>query len=181
LFCVGSFCAGRRIQNFASVAGDKIVDENGEIKFISFNIPCLHYNEDNMAFEQTNPWRLSDEFEINDALEAVRQMGGQVIRTYTLAVRRKGDDANIPCHITAPGEFNEEAFKTLDMVLAVANKKASVLFSRLSTTGNGGEAFLRWRIPQQKHRRFLDRQAVIRGLQNHRKLFSRTNQYYHGR
>jgi mannan endo-1,4-beta-mannosidase len=110
-------------KNFVTVQGDKLMDENGEIKFISFNIPCLHYNEDNMAFEQTNPWRLSDEFEINDALEAVRQMGGQVIRTYTLSVRCKGEDPNIPRHITAPGEFNEEAFKTLDIVLAAANKK----------------------------------------------------------
>ena len=117
-------CASQNaFTSFAHTRGDKLMDENGELRFISFNIPCLHYNEDNMAFTETNPWRLSDEFEINDALEAVRQMGGQVVRTYALSVRVKDEDPNIPRHITGPGQFNEEAFKSLDYVLAVANKK----------------------------------------------------------
>lgn len=103
--------------------GDKLMDESGEYRFISFNIPCLHYSEDNVPFTQTNPWRLTDEFEITDALESVRQMGGRVVRTYTLSVRIAGEDPNIPRHILGPGQFNEEAFKSLDMVLAVANKK----------------------------------------------------------
>jgi mannan endo-1,4-beta-mannosidase len=103
--------------------GDKLMDENGELSFISFNIPCLHYNEDNMAFTETNPWRLPDEFEIADALEAVRQMGGQVVRIYALSVRSKGEDSNIPRHIIGPGQMDEKTFESLDMVLAVANRK----------------------------------------------------------
>lgn len=103
--------------------GDKLMDENGELRFVSFNIPNLHYNEDNMPFTEMNPWRLTNEFEITDALEAVRQMGGQVVRTYTLSVRVKGEDPDIPRHILGPGQFDEEAFKTLDMVLALANRK----------------------------------------------------------
>jgi len=103
--------------------GDKLMDENGEYRFISFNVPCLHYSEDNVPFTQTNPWRLTDEFEITDALESVRQMGGRVVRIYTLSVRIAGEDPNIPRHILGPGEFNEDAFKSLDMVLAVANRK----------------------------------------------------------
>jgi len=99
------------------------MDESGELKFISFNIPCLHYNEDNMVFDQTNPWRLSNEFEINDALEATRQMGGQVIRIYTLSIRQQGEAPNIPRHVISPGKFDEDAFKSLDYILATANKK----------------------------------------------------------
>ncbi|MFH1370432.1 MAG: cellulase family glycosylhydrolase [Planctomycetota bacterium] len=103
--------------------GSKLMDENGEYRFISFNVPCLHYSEDNVGFTETNPWRLTDEFEITDALESVREMGGQVIRIYTLSVRISGEDPNIPRHILGPGRFDEEAFKSLDMVLAVANRK----------------------------------------------------------
>ena len=103
--------------------GDRLMDENGELRFISFNIPCLHYNEDNMAFTQMNPWRPTNEFEITDALEAVKQMGGQVVRTYTLSVRVSGEDPNIPRHILGPGQFDEKTFQALDMVLAVANRK----------------------------------------------------------
>ena len=110
-------------KSFVHAQGDKLIDDAGELRFISFNIPCLHFNEDSMLFTQTNPWRLSNEFEIADALEAVRQMGGKVVRIYTLSVRRPGEDPNIPRHIIGPGQFNDEAFKSLDMVLAVANRK----------------------------------------------------------
>jgi mannan endo-1,4-beta-mannosidase len=120
---VNSLAAESVFTEFVYCDGDKLIDENGELRFVSFNIPCLHYNEDNMAFTQMNPWRLPDEFEITDALEAVRQMGGQVVRTYTLSVRTSVEDLNIPRHINGPGQFDEETFKALDMVLAVANRK----------------------------------------------------------
>ena len=110
-------------KSFVYARGDKLMDENGEYRFISFNVPCLHYNEDNMPFTEMNPWRLPDEFEINDALESVRQMGGQVARIYTLSVRRPGEDPNIPRHVTGAGKFNDEAYKSLDMTLAIANRK----------------------------------------------------------
>ena len=102
---------------------DKLMDENGELLFISFNIPNLHYIEDNMPFTEMNPWRLPNEFEIADALEAVRQMGGQVVRIYCLSVHVSEEDSNMPRHIIGPGQFNEKAFEALDMVLAVANRK----------------------------------------------------------
>ncbi|MBN2314221.1 MAG: hypothetical protein JXM79_09845 [Sedimentisphaerales bacterium] len=124
LSCITNSPASERVfTQFVYREGDKLMDENGELRFISFNIPCLHYNEDNMPFTETNPWRLTNEFEIADALEAVRQMGGQVVRTYTLSLRVEGEDPNIPRHILGPGQFNDEAFKSLDMVLAVANRK----------------------------------------------------------
>ncbi|MGB7581544.1 MAG: hypothetical protein WBL85_03735 [Sedimentisphaerales bacterium] len=110
-------------KSFVYTRGDKLMDENGEFRFISFNVPCLHYNEDNMPFTEMNPWRLPDEFEINDALESVRQMGGRVARIYTLSLRRASEDPNIPRHVVGPGKFNEKAYKSLDMTLAIANKK----------------------------------------------------------
>ena len=85
-----------KFKTFVYARGDKLMDETGEFRFISFNVPCLHYNEDNMPFAEMNPWRLPDEFEINDALESIRQMGGNVARIYTLSVRRSGEDPNIP-------------------------------------------------------------------------------------
>lgn len=109
--------------SFVSVQSDQLIDENGPMRFVSFNIPNLHYNEDNMAFEQTNAWSLPDEFEIGDALEAVKQAGGQVVRIYTLSLKGQDDHPDIIRHITAPGQFNEKAFVALDRVLAIANQK----------------------------------------------------------
>ena len=93
-----------------------------EFRFVSFNVPNLHYIEDNLPFEGTNPWRIPDEFEIRDALTSVKQMGGRVVRTYTLSVRKAGDDAAIPRHVLGPGQFNEDAMQALDMVMKVANE-----------------------------------------------------------
>ncbi len=118
-----SLQSASKFKSFVYTKGDKLMDENGEYRFISFNVPCLHYNEDNMPFAEMNPWRLPDEFEINDALESVRQMGGQVARIYTLSIRRPGEDPNIPRHVIGAGKFNEEAYKSLDIALAVANQK----------------------------------------------------------
>jgi hypothetical protein len=123
LFAVNSLCSESVFTKFVYRNGDKLMDENGELRFVSFNIPNLHYNEDNMPFIEMNPWRLPDEFEIADALEAVRQMGGRVVRIYCLSLRVIGEDSNIPRHIIGPGQFNENAFEALDMVMAVANRK----------------------------------------------------------
>ena len=122
-FVVNSLASESVFTKYVYRNGDKLMGENGELRFVSFNIPCLHYNEDNMPFTEMNPWRLTNEFEIADALEAVRQMGGRVVRIYCLSVRTKGEDKNIPRHITGPGQFDEKAFEALDMVLAVANRK----------------------------------------------------------
>jgi mannan endo-1,4-beta-mannosidase len=109
--------------SFVTVQGDELVDENGSLRFISYNIPCLHYNEDYMPFDEMVEWRFPDEFEIRDALETIRVMGGQVARTYTLSVRQADDDPAVPRHVDGPGQFNEEAFVALDKVLQIANEK----------------------------------------------------------
>lgn len=112
----------RGFKHFITRQGDKLYDGDREFRFISFNIPCLHYIEDDMLFEREMPFRLPDPYEIEDALKTIRQMGGQVARTYTLPVRRKADWDTRPVYVLGPGEFNEEAFVALDRVLALANK-----------------------------------------------------------
>ena len=107
--------------HFVTVSADRLMDGAEPMRFISFNIPNLHCVEDNMVFEETNAWRLPDAFEIRDALESVKAMGGLVARMYVITVRR--DDApDIPRYVLGPGQFNEEAFQTLDQMLAIANE-----------------------------------------------------------
>lgn len=108
--------------NFVTVRGDRLMDGDRELRFISFNIPNLHCIEDYMAFTETNVWRLPDEYELRDALLSASEMGGTAVRMYTLSVRRKNDSPEIPRYILGPGQFNEEAFRVLDMALAVANQ-----------------------------------------------------------
>ena len=103
--------------------GDQLFAGDKPFRFISFNIPNLHLIEDNFSFTDPNPWRWPNEFEIADALESVRQMGGTVVRIYVLSVRREGSDMGDYVHVFGPGKFNEEAFRVLDKVLQIAGEK----------------------------------------------------------
>jgi len=108
--------------HFVTVSGDRLMDGANPLRFISFNIPNLHCIEDYMLFEEINVWRMPDAFEIRDALESIRAMGGTVTRMYTITVRREDDTPEIPRYVTGPGQFNEEAFRALDQVMAIANE-----------------------------------------------------------
>jgi mannan endo-1,4-beta-mannosidase len=108
--------------DFVTRQGDRLMEGDKEFRFVSFNVPNLHYIEDNLPFEERNPWRIPDEFEIRDALTSVKQAGGRVVRTYTLSVRKTDDDASIPRYVLGPGQFNEEAMRALDMVMKVAHE-----------------------------------------------------------
>jgi mannan endo-1,4-beta-mannosidase len=110
------------LENFITRDGDKLMDGPSEFRFVSFNTPCLHYLEDNFPFDDPNPWRRPDEFELTDSLETVRLVGGRAVRIYCLSVKAPGEDPAIPRHVLGPGKFNEEAFRVLDKMLQVANK-----------------------------------------------------------
>lgn len=108
---------------FITRRGDQLIDGDQAFRFISFNIPNLQLVEDNYAPGAKSPWIWPNEFELTDALESVRQMGGSVVRTYVLSVRREvGADIGEHVYVRGPGEFNEEAFRALDLAIEVANK-----------------------------------------------------------
>ncbi len=119
--CVPVF-AQNDMRYFITRSDDRLMEGDKEYRFISFNIPNLHLVEDNMAFEATNEWRFPDEFEITDALNTIKQMGGRVVRMYVISICKKSGPNAIPCHVKKPGEFNEEAFRALDKVFEIANR-----------------------------------------------------------
>ncbi|MEQ8848713.1 cellulase family glycosylhydrolase [Botrimarina sp.] len=108
---------------FLTARDGKLYDGEDEFRFVSWNIPNLHNVEDAFDFLGDSPWRWPDAYEIDDALETVRQMGGRVARTYVISVRRDEGDMGDNVHVFAPGRFNEEAFRTLDLVLKTAAEK----------------------------------------------------------
>jgi hypothetical protein len=117
------FAAETPLQNFITGRGDQLLDGDKPFRFLSFNIPNLLLIEDNLHFAQTNAWRLPDEFEITDALATVRQVGGTVVRTYSISVVRGNNPPARASHVLGPGQFNEEAFLSLDCVLKIANEQ----------------------------------------------------------
>jgi len=125
LVAAASLHAETRFHDFIRVQGDQLLEDGKPFRFISWNIPNLFLVEDHIPFTETNVtgWRLPDRFEITDALATVRQMGGQVVRTYVISVQRANDAQGIPCHVLGPGRFNEKAFRTLDQALQIANEQ----------------------------------------------------------
>ena len=109
-------------ERFVTARDGRLFDGDRELRFISFNIPNLNYVEDEFAFDRAHPYRLPDEYEIRDALESVRQMGGQVVRMYTIPVRRRQDPEDVPTFVLAPGQLDEESMQAMDRVLALANE-----------------------------------------------------------
>ena len=126
-----SFSQG--FQNFITASGSKLMDGNKPFRFISFNVPTLNYQEDEMAFRVTNPYALPDEFEMRDVFETVKEMGGQVIRIYTIPVKNMNFPPEAPTYVEGPGVFNEEAFKVTDIMLSLANEYGiRIIFSLLN-------------------------------------------------
>lgn len=107
---------------FITRSGPILMYGDQEYRFISWNIPNLNFVEDEMAFTRTHEYGLPTSYEIRDALESVRQLGGTVVRTYTIPVCAQTDEEGVPKYVLAPGEFNEHAFATMDTMLALANE-----------------------------------------------------------
>ncbi len=119
--------------NFISVSGNKLMDGDKEFRFVSYNVPTLAFNEDEFEFSQEHAYSLPDEFELRDIFESVSQMGGKVVRLYTIPVKFDFEPDNAPTYVLAPNKFSEEAFKTMDLALALANEyNVRVIFSLLN-------------------------------------------------
>ena len=118
-----SHAVNARIDGFIYACNDQLYEGEKPFRFISFNIPNLLLLEDNFAPEARTAWTWPDEFEINDALTSIRQLGGTVARTYVLSVRREGSDMGDHVYVRGPGDFNEAAFRSLDLALEAANKQ----------------------------------------------------------
>jgi mannan endo-1,4-beta-mannosidase len=124
---------GDGFDNFISAKGNKLMDGEKVFRFISYNIPTLNFNEDEFEFSKLHPYSLPDEFELRDVFESVSQMGGKVIRLYTLPVKFDFEPEDAPAYVLAPNKFSEEAFKIMDLALKLANEyHVRIIFSVLN-------------------------------------------------
>ncbi len=115
--------------DFVRRDGDTLREEGKTYRFVSFNIPNLHFVEDDLAWDQSMPFRVPTDFEIDDALASIAQLGGQAVRTYVLSVRKTDDPPGHSRHILGPGEFEERSFVALDRVMAAAHRhKIRIIF-----------------------------------------------------
>jgi hypothetical protein len=174
---VSVFAAETPLQNFINAREGKLFDGDREFRFLSLDIPNLLVVEDNVAFAEENPWRLPDKFEINDALQTLVKLGGTVTRSYVITVAKTNDLPGTPRHVLAPGKFNEAAFRTLDEVLAAANRTGVRLIIPLvdNWVWQGGRAeYAGWR-GKTKNDFWTDPQLISDFEQTIKFILTRTN------
>ena len=127
-------------EHFLTREGRVLMDGDEEFRFLSTATPTLGLVEDNYPFVDDGEfeWRLPDAFEIRDHLQTVRRMGGQATRIYDISVLHPDDDPDLPRHVVDvprnpdgsldEAAFDEEAFRTLDLVLATAAEEGVRIF-----------------------------------------------------
>jgi mannan endo-1,4-beta-mannosidase len=143
-----SVFANDAFAHFITAHDGKLFDGDQNFRFLSWNIPNLLIVEDNMAWDAPNDWLLPNAFEINDAFASVRQLGGTVVRTYSIPVQRADEDASYPKYIRGLGKYNEDGFRTLDLALKLANEQKIRLIIPLINNWpwqGGREEFAAWR------------------------------------
>lgn len=101
--------------SFITRSGDKLMDGDKELRFMSINVPC-------MLMEEDEGFTVSTPYEQEDAFKTIVQMGGEVIRTYTITIKSPKDTSGMKFHVMKPGVFDESFFRAMDQALALANK-----------------------------------------------------------
>ena len=106
---------------FITRDGDRLMEGTKEFRFAGANMPGM-----NLPYDYTmrlperlilpTPWEQADGF------ETLVQMNARVVRLWNLPMRGPEDDWMDWAYVQGPGKFNEEAFKTLDNALALANQ-----------------------------------------------------------
>jgi hypothetical protein len=107
-----------QFHHFITRDGTRLMDGAKEFRFLGLDAPALLQNEDQVKPDFSN--RFPDEYEIRDTLTTIRQMGGRATRCYTFSIHKSGD--SIPVYINGIRQYNEDAFRTFDRVLLLANQ-----------------------------------------------------------
>jgi len=123
-------------EHFITRQGNKLYDGDKEFRFIGANMPGLVLPYDWTLFlperlHLPTPWEQEDGFKTLD------QMNLRVVRTWNLPIRSPNEEPKSWHYVLGPGKFNEEAFKTVDHLFALANKyHVRVVFDLTAESGS---------------------------------------------
>jgi len=99
--------------------GDQLFEGDKIFRFLGMAAPNIQANENQVRVDRAN--RFPDDFEISDILDGIRREGGRVTRTFSLSVFHP-DDKGMPVYFSGHRQYNEEAFRCLDRVIALGHK-----------------------------------------------------------
>ena len=103
----------KEFRYFVVRKADKLLDGDHEFRFFGLAAPNMQQNESQLRTDMAN--RFPDEFEIRDLF------GGLVTRTFTLSISTPAD-SGLPVYVSARRTYNEEAYRCLDRIIALASE-----------------------------------------------------------
>ncbi len=114
------------LDGFVTRAGNQLFENGKPFRFISWNVPNLHIIEDPSWVQRPKMsgghtpvyWHRITAAEQEDAVKTVAQMGGQVIRPYTLSIVGGRNNRIGPSHYTGPqAPLNEDLMEDYDRMI----------------------------------------------------------------
>lgn len=99
--------------------GDQLFEGEKIFRFLSLAAPNIQQNETQIRIDRTN--RFPDEYEVRDILSGIQRLGGRATRSFTLSIFHP-DDKNMPVYVTSRRTYNEDAFKCLDLIIALCHE-----------------------------------------------------------
>jgi len=99
--------------------GDALFEGKVPFRFFGIAAPNLHQNEGQLLADFSN--RFPDEYEIRDVLESMRYLGARATRTFSLSVFSP-EDEGAPVYIEGRRQYNENALRCMDLVLALCHE-----------------------------------------------------------
>lgn len=99
--------------------GDQLFEGNRQFRFLGLDAPSLLTNNEELRGDWAN--RFPDEFEIRDTFGGLQREGARATRTFALTVYSPKDHG-IPVYISGRRTYNEEAFRCMDRVIALAHE-----------------------------------------------------------
>jgi mannan endo-1,4-beta-mannosidase len=98
--------------------GDQLYEGDKPFRFLGLAAPNIQANENQVRADRSN--RFPDDYEIRDILDGIRRSGGRATRTFSLSVYHP-DDKNMPVYFSGHRQYNEEAFRCLDRIIALGH------------------------------------------------------------
>lgn len=95
--------------------GDALYENGRPFRFFGLDAPNIQAHESQILPDFSN--RFPDDYETRDILDSLHRLGARATRTFSLSVAST-EDGRMPAYITGCRQYNEDAFRCLDLVIA---------------------------------------------------------------
>lgn len=136
LLLAATAVAAAPFTHFVTRSGDKLMDGHDELRFISTNLPDALQIITATGFDRTSNVRLPDAYELRDAVLTVKQMGGQVLRTFSITAHNGASAVHCFDVSSNPVVPNEDSLRVIDRLLQLCNEEGIRVYFPLIAYSN---------------------------------------------